>query len=172
MTETEPMIFKTWELLMSKVKVILAEPAGPSDNALEAEARERARYEARGIAEVLAILMKPFMESPDHVVKCAVRAYKDPSFEPPGLGLHLWDPMMNPDGTPRTSVAAPKQRTPATPKPAVKSKPKPDNSSTKTLSAEEAEGIREAVSSGMFSKEEVAIMFKVSIPTVEAALKP
>jgi hypothetical protein len=169
MTEREPLIYLTWELLMSKVKVILAEPNGPSDNAIEADARERARYEARGIAEVLALQMKPFMESADHVVKCAVKAHKDPEFDVPGLAKFLWDPMHNADGSLRTPVAAPKS---SRPKPAARPKPKPavDNKSTRKLSPEEAEGIKDAVSSGMFTKEDVASMFKVSLATVEEAI--
>lgn len=166
MTETEPLIYLTWELLMSKVQIIMDN----GDGSVVVMARQaEAKYQARGIAEVLAIQMKPFMESADHVVKCAVKKYKDPEFEVPGLGAHLWDPMMNPDGTPRISLSAPK---PARSKPVIKtpSKPKVDNTSTKKLSAEEAAGIKEAVSSGMFSKEDVAAMFKVSLTTVEEAI--
>lgn len=173
MNAGESLLRRTWELLDSKVDIILAEPNGPGDNALEAAARERARYEARGIAETLAIHMKPFFESADDIVKEAVKRHKarkaGAAHETPGLAEHLWDPNTNWDGTPRVKVAEPKSRTRpvAAPK---KAAPKVDNTSTKQLTPEEADGIREAVASGMFSKEDVASMFKVSLATVEQAL--
>lgn len=158
MTETEPLIFKTWELLMSKLPDIM--------EVRDHETHDRAKNEARGIAQVLAIQMTPFMESADHVVRCAVKKYKDPSFEVPGLGEHLWNPMFNPDGSTRTSITTSK---PVKTKPAAR--PKVDNKSTKKLTEKEADGIREAVSSGLFSEEDVAAMFKVSLATVKEALK-
>lgn len=167
MNSTEPLVFSVWSLLMSKVEVILRPAAGPGDNALEADARECARHQARGIAETLHILMDPFVSSADEIVVHAVAKFKDPDYEVPGLGEHLWDPHKNPDGSPRIPIAQPKKRTAAAPKPA---RPKVDNKSTRQLTTEEAEGIKEAVNSGMFSKEEVASMFKVSMATVEAAL--
>ena len=164
MTSTEPLIFSTWALLMSKVAIILREPEGPGDNAIQAAKREQAKHQARGIAEVLAIQMQPFMESADHVVKCAVAKYRDENFEVPGLGEHLWDPMFNADGTPRTPIGSSKKAAPK------KAAPKVNNASTKTLTAKEAEGIKEAVGSGMFTKEDVASMFDVSLATIEQAL--
>ncbi len=167
MTQVEPLLYLTWEHLMKKVATILREPNPPSDNAIEASERERAKYEARGIAEVLAIQMKPFMESADHVVKCAVAKHRDPSFEVPGLGEHLWDPMKNPDGSDRVPISQPRSAPRAAPKPA---RPKVNNASTKTLTDKEREGIKEAVSSGMFTEEDCASMFGVSLATVKQAL--
>ena len=164
MSSTEPLVYQCWQLLMSKVEVILKPPAGAGDNALEENAREMARQQARGVAQTLAILMQPFMADTDAVVKAAVKKYKDPDYEVPGLGEHLWDPMKNPDGSWRTPVAEPKA------KPVARPKPKVDNSSTKTLTAEEAEGVREAIKSGMFSEAEIASMFKVSVATVKQAV--
>lgn len=170
MNAGESLLRKTWELLDSKVHVILREPNGPGDNAIEAADRERARIEARGVAEVLAIHMKPFLTDTDDVVKEAVKRYKAKQagerHETPGLSEHLWDPNTNWDGSPRVKVASPKSRPAA--KPATR--PKVDSASTKTLSSEEAEGIKSAVESGMFTKEDVAGMFKVSLATVEAAI--
>lgn len=171
MSDTEPLLYLCWNQLMSKVEIILAENLDPwkTDTDPVEKIRERAKYEARGQAELLATLMKPFMDDADQVVKAAVKKYKEPDYEVPGLGEHLWNPMLNPDGTPRTPVATPKTKT-KTAITAPKSKPKVDNKSTRKLSADEAEGIKSAVDSGMFSKEDVASMFKVSIATVEAAL--
>lgn len=160
MSHDEPLLFSLWELLQSKVKIILGPPK-------DHETMDRAKYEARGIAEALAILMKPFMESADHVVKCAVKAYKDPDFEVPGLASYLWDPQFNHDGSPRVVVAQPKAKAA---RPAAKPKAKVDSKSTKTLSADEAAGIKEAVESGMFGKEEVASIFGVSMETLEQSL--
>lgn len=164
MTEAEPLIFKTWELLMSKVQVIMD---GSESGVAAGAARAEAKYQARGIAEVLAIQMTPFMESSDHVVKCAVAAYKDPEFQVPGLGAHLWDPMRNPDGSVRTPISSPK----TAPRAGVKkAAPRVNNKSTVKLTDKERDGIREAVNSGMFTKEDVASMFKVSMAEIESAL--
>lgn len=161
MTETEPLIYKTWELLMSKVQVIMNAPV------VGDESSSTAANQARGIAEVLAIQMAPFIESADHVVRCAVAAYKDPEFQVPGLGAHLWDPMRNPDGTVRTPVSAPR----TAPRAGVKkAAPRVNNKSTVKLTDKERDGIREAVNSGMFTKEDVASMFKVSMAEIESAL--
>lgn len=157
---TEPRIFTVWNLLMDKVSIILAEPKGAGDNALEAEIREQARKEARGIAEALHILMQPFMSSTDAVVKAAVKKYKEPDYEVPGLGTHLWDPLKNADGSWRTPVSEPKAKPRAVPK---KSKTKLDPGAVA--------GIKEALASGMFDKPTVAEMFKVSMETLEEALQ-
>lgn len=170
MSHPEPLLFSLWELIQSKVKIILAEPNGPSDNAIEMARRSQAQHQARGIAEALHILMKPFMDSPDAVVKAAVKYYKDNTYEPPGLGLHLWNPFLNWDGSERTPVASPKSTPVAAPRKTTPAKPKIDKTSTKTLTPDEAAGIKEAVESGMFGKEEVASMFGVSLETLEQAL--
>ncbi len=170
MTETEPLIHLTWKLLMSKMPTIMEKlpPLDPSDDELVLRHVNQiaSKNEARGIADVLAIQMKPFMESADHVVRCAVAAYKDPEFAVPGLGSHLWDPMKNPDGSDRVPISTPRSAN----KTAPKARPKVNNKSTKKLTDKEAEGIREAVSSGMFTKEDVASMFDVSLAEIEAAL--
>lgn len=157
MSETEPLIFKTWELLMSKMPHIMEDPA-PMGGMF----KEEAKQQARGIAEVLAIQMKPFMESADHVVRCAVKAYKDPEFEVPGLGAHLWDPQRNSDGSPRVAIGGPiKKAAPA------KSKV---FKTGKTLTDQEREGIKEALSSGLFTESDIATMFKVSLAQVKEAV--
>lgn len=175
MNAGDSLLRRTWELLDSKVDIILAEPEGPGDNALQAEARDRAKYEARGIAEALAIHMQPFLTSADAVVKEAVKRHKNrlagiTDYDTPGLSEHLWDPMRNWDGSERTKIAKPRSKPAAAPKKTAPPKPKVDAKSTKTLSPEEADGIKEAVGSGMFGKEEVASMFGVSLETLEQAL--
>ena len=161
MTETEPLIHLTWKLLMSKVEII-------NDSSVMEPTRTVAQNQARGIAEVLAIQMKPFLESADDVVRAAVQFYKDPYYVVPGLGEHLWNPRYNPDGSERVPLAAPRKAPEARPKAAPK--PRVDNKSTVKLTDKEREGVKEAVSSGMFSKEDVASMFKVSLAEIESAL--
>lgn len=164
-TDNQPLIYKAWILLMTKVDIILAPPEGPGDNELQAQARDIAKHQARGIAEVLALLMAPFMDDADMVVKAATKKYKDFTYEVPGLGEHLWDPTKNPDGTPRTPMPTMKEA-----QKRAAARPKVDNKSTKKLSAEEALGIRNAVGSGMFTEEDIAAMFKVSVATVKEAV--
>lgn len=172
--QPEPLIFQCWQLLMSKVAIIKAEPEGAGDNEIQARDRDIARHQARGIAETLAILMRPFCDpiegssrtGADMVVSYAIKKYEDSDYQVPGLGEHLWDPTKNPDGTDHIkitdSIAATKKAKPV-------ARPKVDNKSTRKLSAEEAAGVKDAVASGMFSKEEVAAMFKVSMSEVDAA---
>jgi hypothetical protein len=161
LSETEPLIHLTWQLLMTKVGVILAEPAGSDWTREEQAAQTEAKNQARGIAEVLAIQMKPFMESADQVVKCAVKAYKDPEFEVPGLGAHLWDPQRNSDGTPRVAIGGPVKKAAPTKSKVFKT--------GKTLTDQEREGIKEALSSGLFTESDIATMFKVSLAQVKEA---
>ena len=174
--QSEPLIFQCWRLLMEKVDTIKAEPEGAGDNEIQSRDREIARHQARGIAETLAILMQPFcnppegsMKSPaDMIVKFAITKHDDPDFQVPGLGEHLWDPTKNPDGSLRVPISDKVASTRTAPKPPPKVKV--DNKSTRKLSKDEAAGVKEAVSSGMFSKEDVAAMFKVSMAEVEAAI--
>lgn len=168
MTETEPLIHLTWKLLMSKVEIILDDTRNFDMETVRATV-DRAKHEARGIAEVLAIQMKPFFESADDVVRAAVKYHKDPWYNVPGLGEHLWDPTKNPDGSDRVPISTPR----SAPRAGVAKKrtaPKVDNTSTKKLTDKEREGIKEAVSSGMFTKEDVAAMFEVSMAEIEAAV--
>ena len=161
---------------MKKVAIIKAEPEGAGDNEIQKIDREIARHQARGIAETLGILMMPFVapvegssKTPaDMVVTYAIKKHDDPDFQVPGLGEHLWDPTKNPDGSLRVPVSDKYASTHTAKKPPAK--PKVDNKSTKKLSPEEAAGVKEAVSSGMFSEEDVASMFKVSLAEVKAAL--
>jgi hypothetical protein len=164
MSNPEPLLFSLWELLQSKVKVIVDEK--PNDewdpNEIEAHREWNARRnEARGIAEALAILMQPFLTDADAVVRAAVKFYKDPWYEVPGLGAHLWNPLYNPDGSYRTPLPdPPKARTRTAIKAPAKPKPKLSEADVTFIKA----------SSEMFSKEDLAGMFKVSVAEVEAVL--
>jgi hypothetical protein len=163
MSHPEPLLFSLWELLQSKMEVIM----GPEpdywdpDQSLQAQALLAAKGQARGIAEALAILMKPFMENADAVVRAAVAYHKDPSYEVPGLAPYLWDPMYNPDGTLRTPVSSPPK---AKPRAAIKA-PKPKTS----LSAADIAFMKQSLDAG-FSKEDLASMYKVSVSEVDAAI--
>jgi hypothetical protein len=156
MSHPEPLLFSLWELLQSKMSTFM--DYQPDDDMEKASARERAKYEARGMAETLAILMKPFVESADDVVKHAVKYYKDNTYEVPGLGLHLWDPMKNYDGTDRTPM----------PTPGSQRKPAPARKLGKQLDAAEKDAIKAALSSGMFTPDQLAGVYKVSVAQIEA----
>lgn len=160
MTETEPLIFKTWELLMRKVEIILTPPM----NDLERDNAERARYEGRGIAEVLAIQMKPFMESADDVVRHAVACFHDKNHVVPGLGQHLWDPMYNPDGSPRVPLNAPKKATATKPAPQVQKR------TGNTIPDSALAGVRGAIATGMFTVKQVATTYSMSEAEVKEQL--
>lgn len=149
---------QTWHLLDSKVAIILAEPNGPGDNALEAQERETARQQARGIAEVLAILMRPFFDKPDNIVREAVKRYKakqaGQEHETPGLAESIWDPHTRWDGTPfsvENEKKARRSKTTAT-----------------TLKPKDIEGIKSALQSGMFDEKQLAEIYKVSVATVKS----
>lgn len=162
MENPEPLLFDLWQLLQSKVKIILGDGDREGTDDDVRNAQQKARYEGRGIAEALAILMKPFVADADAVVRHAVKFYKDNSYEVPGLGAHLWNPLYNPDGSYRTPVPdAPKART----RPAVKAPVKPPKPK---LSEADVTFIK--ASSEMFSKEDLAGMFKVSVAEVESVL--
>lgn len=169
MTTGEPLIFKTWELLMSKVKIIMA---GEPDtvNPGQVELREQwkaAKNEARGIAEVLAILMHPFMESADHVVRCAVAYHKDPEYVVPGLAPHLWDPTKNYDGSERTPVG---RKQPPRQGLVKKQAPAVPRSGTKPLAAADIEGIKLAYAGGI-PKEALCDLYGCSMEALNEALK-
>lgn len=166
MNAGESLLLRTWELLDSKVEVIMAPQQGPGDNELEAAARERAKYEARGIAETLAILMQPFLTEADEVVRHAVKRHKAKQagevYDTPGLSEHLWDPNTNWDGSPRTPVATKKPGAVTTRK-RLGSKPVP-----KQLSDAEKESIKGALAAGMFTPEQLAATFNVPVETVQS----
>jgi DNA-binding CsgD family transcriptional regulator len=157
---TEPLLLQMWELLDSKCEIIMT--ADPLDNMIKAAARERTQNEARGLAEGIAIVMYPFMENADAVVREAVKRFKARQagtvHETPGLGEHMFDPHFNHDGTPRVAVARP------TPRTAVKAPTKP--APEKILTDAEKDTIKTMLAGKMLSPDELAKMFGVSITTI------
>jgi hypothetical protein len=160
--DREPLLFQLWKLLDSKVYIILAEPVGVGDIALQAEMRKVAQNQARGLAEGIAIIMYPFMADSNAVVKAAIERHKGRQagvqVETPGLGEHMWDPNFNHDGSPRVQVARPR-----TERTAIKAPPKPPE---KQLSDTEKETIRHMLKTKMMGPEELAKMFGVSVTTI------
>lgn len=158
MSETESLLYLQWNHLMSKVEIIFGGPQPGLSDDENRGAVQRARYEARGIAEVLAMQMKPFVQSADDVVRHAVARHKNPDYEVPGLGEHLWDPMRNADGSLRIQLggAAPKSRAAAKPK--------------SKLSDDQLKTLRQAVESGMFKPEDIAPVYGLTSSEVRAVL--
>lgn len=158
-TELDSIIYLQWEHLMGKVRIIVGGEGrdGLNDDEVR-ELLQRSRYEARGIAEVLAIQMKGFIESADEVVKHAVAWFKDPDYEIPGLAPHLWDPLRDASGKYYHFDEQMKGKKPA-PAPAP------------AIPADSVKGIREALASGMFSAADIAGMYKVPVEAVEELAK-
>lgn len=156
----ESLLYKLWMLLDSKVDIISTPE--PNDDMIKASARERAQSEARGLAEGIALIMYPFMDSPDAVVRAAVARYKartaGVAHETPGLGEHMFDPSFNHDGSPRVPVARPQARTAI--KAPVRTAP------IKQLSEAEKESIRHMLQTKMMGPEELAKMFNVPLVTI------
>jgi hypothetical protein len=157
----EPLLYQLWQLLDDKCDIIMT--ADPLDNDLKRETRKRAESEARGLAEALAIIMYPFYENANAVVREAVTRRKARAqgmrIESPGLGEHMFDPHFNHDGTPRVPVAQPKART------AVKAPSRPP-APEKVLSEKETQTVKEMLASKMMGAEELAKMFGVSVTTI------
>jgi hypothetical protein len=147
----ESLLFRTWELLDSKVDIIMAPPPG-DDAAVIA-----ARCQARGICETLAILMQPFITDADDAVRHAIKrwhARKNGTYhEVPGLSEHIWDPTKNWDGSDRVLAGA---------KPQAKVR-----RLGKQLSPEEKVSVKSALEAGMFTPQQLADTFKVSLQQIE-----
>jgi Arc/MetJ-type ribon-helix-helix transcriptional regulator len=116
---------------------------------------------ARAFAETLALLMAPFYPTADDVVREAVARWQarqaGESHDTPGLAEHLWDPMKNMDGSPRTVVGngtATKSRT----------------TKTKTqvgLQPQQEAFIRKALADKVMDAPSLAAMFKVDMSAIE-----
>lgn len=150
-SQTEPLLFSLWRLLDHKVEELMADPSD-----------QQRKFEARGIAETLTVLMAKFYPTADDVVREAVSRYKHKQngveHESPGLGEHLWNPLYNADGSPRTFTAA---ATPAKAAPVARPKKK-SSISEGTITA-----IKGFLAAGLESVD-VAKMFNVSVADVDA----
>jgi hypothetical protein len=139
------LLLETWQLLDSKVNLIM------EDTLNAAPEKSAAKNEARGIAEVLAMFMKPFFESADDIVREAVKRHKGgPDHETPGLAEKLWSPHTKWDGTPFDEN---KQK---------KSKSK--------LSDSDVQSIKDGIASGILDEKACASIFKVSIDEIKSVL--
>ena len=160
--EREPLLWQMWNLLDAKCDIIMT--ADPLDNSIKRADRERAQNEARGLAEGLAIIMYPFMESPNAVVKAAVARFNarvaGTQHETPGLGEHMFDPHFNHDGTPRVQVSRPAPARTAIKAPVKSTKP------AKQLSDKEKETIKQMLASKMMAPDELSKMFDVPLATI------
>ena len=160
--DREPLLYQLWMLLDAKVDIIKDESEPFND--LIRENQTIAQHQARGLAEGIALIMYPFMESPNAVVKAAVLRHKARQegiqhYETPGLGEHMFDPHFNHDGTPRVAVARPAPARTAIKAPA-KAAP------VKQLSDTEKETIRHMLESKMMTPDELAKMFSVPLATI------
>lgn len=148
-SQTEPLLFSLWRLLDEKVDALM-DASSPESKAA-----------ARGLAEGIQLLMVKFYPTPDAVVKEAVARYKarkaDVHHESPGLGEHLWNPLYNADGSPRTFTPS---ATPAKSAPVARPK-------RSSLSAGTVSGIKGFLQAGLESAD-IAKMFNVSVADVDA----
>jgi hypothetical protein len=106
----------------------------------------RAKYEARGMAEIIALFMGPFFTTPDDVAKEAKKRWQarrdgDTAYETVGLG-HL--KYQAPPGGPRDKTVEPAHK----------------------LTDKEIAGIKAALGSGMMKDVELAKMYGVSVAII------
>lgn len=149
------LLLETWNHLDSKVDIIMSPQVGPGDNEVEAKERERAKYEARGIAEILQKFMSPFYNEADDIVREAVARYKarqsGTEHETKGLAEKYWDHNTRWDGTPYSQDAKP-------------------ISTKKALDKETIKGIKNALAAGLFDEAGVADLYKITIEQVRSVL--
>ena len=135
-------LLKTWEMLDKQTSFIM-------DTSLNAvPEKEIAKVKARSYAEVLATMMPPFFTEPDEIVREAVQRYKNrdnPDYETPGLGvksLAEYDKMPYTNGTP--------------------------SKSTSKLDAATRANIKKALESGLFTAQQLASSYSVSVSDIES----
>lgn len=154
---------RLWELLDSKLDIIKAPvefPTGSWEQRAAQEIVDKCKQQARGIAETLAILMDPFITDPDEVARHAGKRWKarqtGERYEVPGLADAIWDPTKNWDGTDRVLPSIGKR------------KPAPAPRVVKALTDSETAAIKQALATGMFTSEQLAGVYKVSVEQIEA----
>lgn len=145
-------LLETWK----KLDQATAEIMEPGDAIQLHEQRMMGKAKARAIAEILAIMMPPFFETADDIVREAVQRFKNkdnPEYETPGLGvesLAKYDPM------PYANTAPVKSTPPAPAKVEIR------------LGEKEQAGIKMALESGMFTAQQLAKSYGVSVAVIEA----
>lgn len=106
-----------------------------------------AQYKGRALSEVLAIFMVPFFDNPDEIVREGVRRYENrnnPEYETPGVGqrsLAQFDKMPM----------------------------RPDTKKVEVRLSEDLQGkLRKALDSGLFTAEQLAKSYGVSVEVIKA----
>lgn len=139
---SEQFLRDIWGQLDLRVNDIMGEEP-PDDPGF----KERARYEARGLAVALAVLMPPFFYKPDEIAREAKkrwdeRAIGNDSYETPGMGrLRLKPP-------PTEYTTAGLRKT--------------DTSVQTTLDDQTKAGIKAALESGLFTDKQLASTYSVT----------
>lgn len=144
-----------WGMLDEQMELIME---SPND-----DVKERARYEARGMAKTLAVLMPPFFHHPDEIAREAKKRYDmrvaQEDYETPGIGrLRLKPPQTTLDmvAAERPAPTAPRSN-------AV--------TSTAKLGDREKAAIKNAMSvPGMFTEKDLAKTYGVSEDVIRAVL--
>lgn len=152
---------RTWDLLDAKVNFIM------DDSLNAAPEKERAKYEARGIADVLAMFMVPHFATSDDIVREAMRRYKareagDTEYETAGLGSRRYEPpaavvMARADEA--RKPAKTKTRAPSTPR--ATGKKIPDAAIETSL---------KGIQSKMFTPAQIGSMYGMTAAEVKAQL--
>lgn len=131
-------LLRTWEMLDAQVEIIKKDPGNRA-----------AQYKGRALSEVLAIFMPPFFTDPDEIVREGVRRFDNrgnPEYETPGLGqrtLTQFDRM-----------------------PMVE---RPDTKKVEVRLTEELQAtLRRALDSGLFTAEQLAKSYGVSVDVIKA----
>lgn len=133
-------LLRTWELLDAQVEIIKRDPSNRG-----------AQYKGRALSEVLHLFMVPFFDSPDEIVREGVRRYDNrdnPEYETPGLGSRF---LAQFDKQPMTSSK------------------RPDTKKVEVRLSEELQGkLRKALDSGLFTPEQLAKSYGVSVDVIKA----
>lgn len=128
---------------------------------------DRLKGRARGVAWCIALCSGPYYEKADEVVREAVKRYQMKKGERP------WEP------TPGYKWNPPPIESAAYRKAREESRGAPDPTATRAaakkkaepkLTAEQIEGIKDAITSGMFDEKACADIFKVSVEQVRQAI--
>ena len=131
-------LLRTWEMLDAQVEIIKKDPGNRG-----------AQFKGRALSEVLALFMAPFFTDPDEIVREGVRRYDNrdnPEYETPGVGQRM---LAQFDKMPMAK--------------------KPDTKKVEVRLSEELQGkLRKALDSGLFTAEQLAKSYGVSVEVIKA----